>query len=101
VKISNSIRYAGHHGAISITAQTKGSHVLITISDSGPGIPEEALDRIFTPFFRLEASRDRRSGGTGLGLAIVQGCIEACRGSVVCRNRKPFGFEVTITLQAA
>ena len=99
--VRNAVRYAGQHGVISLRAQCKGSNVFITVSDSGPGIPEEALDRIFTPFFRMDASRDRKSGGTGLGLAIVQGCIEACKGSVVCRNRKPSGLEVIITLQAA
>lgn len=99
--VRNAVRYAGQHGVISLRVQSKGAHVFITVSDSGPGIPEEALDRIFTPFFRMDESRDRKSGGTGLGLAIVQSCIEACRGSVICRNRKPSGLEVIITLQAA
>jgi two-component system sensor histidine kinase CpxA len=74
---------------------------MTTVADLGPGIPDEALDKIFTPFYRLEESRDRGSGGMGLGLAIVQACVQACHGSVTCRNRKPRGLEVTITLQAA
>jgi two-component system sensor histidine kinase CpxA len=99
--IRNAVRYAGHDGEILIAAQMKGEYVLLSVSDSGPGIPEEALDRIFTPFYRLDASRDRRSGGTGLGLAIVRECVEACGGSVACCNRKPSGLEVTITLRTA
>jgi two-component system sensor histidine kinase CpxA len=99
--LRNSSRYAGEKSAITISAETAGQFVVITVADSGPGIPEEALDKVFTPFYRLEESRDRSRGGTGLGLAIVRACVEACQGSVTCRNRKPKGLEVTITLQAA
>ncbi len=73
----------------------------ISVADCGSGVPEEALEKIFTPFYRIDESRDRRSGGTGLGLAIVRSCVEACRGSVACRNRKPSGLEVSIRLRAA
>jgi signal transduction histidine kinase len=99
--LRNAIRYAGNRGAITVSAVPSGGNVIITIADCGPGIPEDALERVFTPFFRLEAARDRHTGGNGLGFAIVQGCIEACHGSVVCRNRKPSGLEVVITLHAA
>lgn len=99
--LRNAVRYAGKSGEIVVTAETCGRHVAISVIDSGPGVPEEALQKIFTPFYRLEESRDRRSGGTGLGLAIVRSCVEACQGSVECHNRTPAGFQVTITLQAA
>jgi two-component system sensor histidine kinase CpxA len=99
--VRNAVRYAGDQGAITISAEADGEYVMTTVADLGPGIPDEALDKIFTPFYRLEESRDRGSGGTGLGLAIVQACVQACHGSVTCRNRKPRGLEVTITLQAA
>jgi len=71
------------------------------VSDSGPGLAEEDLDRIFTPFYRPEASRNRESGGTGLGLAIVRSCVESCQGTVQCRNRKPRGLELEIRLKSA
>ncbi len=99
--LRNAVRYAGDQGAVVVRAETDGEISIITVADSGPGIPEEALDKIFTPFFRLEEARDRKSGGTGLGLAIVKACVEACQGSVICRNRKPHGLEVVITLQTA
>ena len=99
--IRNAIRYAGRDGEIRVTAEVKGEYVVLSICDSGPGIPEDALERIFTPFYRPDISRDRRSGGTGLGLSIVRGCIEACQGSVACRNRTPTGLEVAITLYSA
>jgi len=60
----------------------------------------QSLDEVFAPFYRPEAARSRDSGGAGLGLAIVKSCVEACGGTVVCRNRKPSGLEVTISLPA-
>ena len=75
--------------------------VLIRVSDSGPGLPEVELERIFTPFYRPEKSRTRESGGAGLGLAIVKSSVEACHGSVSCRNRSPSGLIVEIELRAA
>ena len=75
--------------------------MVIAVTDCGPGLPPEELDRIFTPFYRLEASRNRDHGGVGLGLAIVKSCVEGCRGQVRCRNRQPSGLEVEIRLAAA
>jgi signal transduction histidine kinase len=99
--IRNALRYAGEAGPIRISGRRHGHEVVLSVADSGPGVPEEALEKIFTPFYRLEASRDRKSGGTGLGLAIVGSCAEICGGSVVARNLKPSGLEVTLRLPAA
>jgi two-component system sensor histidine kinase CpxA len=63
-------------------------------------VPEEALPRIFDPFYRVDVSRARETGGTGLGLAIVKTCVESCGGRVNCRNREPRGLSVEITLAA-
>ena len=99
--VRNAIRYAGGQGPITISAQRQGDRIAVTVTDCGPGVPEEALERIFTPFFRLEAARDRKTGGTGLGLAITRSCVEACEGAVTCSNRQPHGLSVTLTLKAA
>jgi len=96
--LRNAVRYAGDKGPIRISAQEENHGVKISVVDSGPGVPEDVLDKIFIPFYRLEDSRDRRTGGTGLGLAIVRSCIEACGGTVECRNRVPSGLEVIISL---
>ena len=96
--LRNALRYAGKDGPILVTARQEGSQVLLTVSDCGPGLPERSLEEVFAPFYRPEAARSRDTGGTGLGLAIVKSCIEACRGTVACRNRKPSGLEVTISL---
>jgi two-component system sensor histidine kinase CpxA len=99
--VRNAIRYAGGQGPITISAQRQADHVVVTVADCGPGVPESALEKIFTPFFRLESARDRKTGGTGLGLAIARSCVEACEGLVTCSNRQPHGLNVTVTLRAA
>jgi two-component system sensor histidine kinase CpxA len=98
--VRNSLRYAGSEGPIEISARGEDGNVLISVADSGPGVPEDALEKIFQPFFRLDSSRQRKTGGSGLGLAIVRSCIEACHGSVECQNRKPSGLVVTLRLAA-
>ncbi len=97
--VRNSLRYAGAHGPITISAKVEGEHVLLSVADQGPGLPEEALDRVFTPFYRLDDSRSRESGGVGLGLAMVKSLVESSGGSVSCRNLSPSGLEVTMRLR--
>jgi two-component system, OmpR family, sensor histidine kinase CpxA len=97
--LRNAVRYAGEAGPITVSAQREQNEVKITVADKGPGVPASDLPRIFDPFYRADASRDRETGGVGLGLAIVKTCIEACGGAVACRNLEPAGFEVTIRLQ--
>ena len=99
--LRNAVRYAGAAGPITISAEQHDGQVALTVSDCGSGIPEAELQRVFDPFYRLDASRDRQTGGVGLGLAIVKTCVEACQGSVVAENRLPTGLKVTITLRAA
>jgi len=99
--IRNAIRYAGHAGQISITGTAYGDKVFVTVADQGPGVPPDAVEEIFTPFYRLDPSRNEETGGVGLGLAIVKSCVESCRGTVKCRNRKPHGLEVEIELEKA
>ncbi len=99
--VRNGVRYAASAGPIEITAARSDSGVVVRVADSGPGIPEQDLHRIFDPFYRPEFARDRNTGGVGLGLAIVKSCVEACQGTVTCRNRAGNGFEVELRLRAA
>jgi two-component system sensor histidine kinase CpxA len=98
--LRNAIRYAGDSGPIAIFAERDGAQVAIVVTDSGPGLPDAELEEVFAPFYRPEAARTRETGGAGLGLAIVRTCVEACGGTVSCRNRKPTGLEVAIRLEA-
>ena len=105
--VRNAVRYAGDAGPITIAATPEGGPeggvetVALTVADHGAGVPPEALDRLFDPFFRPETARTRETGGVGLGLAIVKSCVEACGGRVAVRNRVPLGLELTFTLQRA
>jgi two-component system sensor histidine kinase CpxA len=96
--LRNAVRYAGEAGPITVSAQREQDQVKITVADCGPGVPANDLPRLFDPFYRADASRDRATGGVGLGLAIVKTCIETCGGAVACRNLEPAGLEVTIRL---
>jgi two-component system sensor histidine kinase CpxA len=98
--LRNAVRYAGDAGPIEITGRRESGQVVISIADSGPGLPESELDEVFAPFYRPEASRTRETGGAGLGLAIVKTCVEACRGTVTAQNRSTGGLDVTIRLAA-
>jgi two-component system, OmpR family, sensor histidine kinase CpxA len=97
--VRNAIRYAGHAGPIRIAARAEDGAVLVTVSDSGPGVSEESLEQIFAPFYRVDAARSQDTGGLGLGLAVVRNCVENCGGAVRCRNLKPSGLEVEIRLK--
>lgn len=99
--VRNAVRYAGAAGPIRIGAEAEAGQVRLTVADSGPGVPEAELERVFDPFYRLDSSRDRATGGVGLGLAIVKTCVEACGGTVACRNLSPHGLAVVIRLPVA
>lgn len=99
--VRNAVRYAAAAGPVELAAARVEHKVSIRISDRGPGVPPDLLQRVFDPFFRAEPSRSRETGGAGLGLAIVKTCVEACRGSVSARNREPSGFEVEMILEPA
>jgi two-component system sensor histidine kinase CpxA len=98
--LRNAIRYAGNAGPITISAAREGEKVMVTIEDCGAGIPEDALEQVFDPFYRVDSSRTRETGGVGLGLSIVKTCVESCGGTVSCENRQPTGLRVLIKLQA-
>ena len=100
--VANAIAYAPEHtrdphrrGA----ASTGG--VSLSVSDQGPGIPDEDLGRVFERFYRVDKSRARDPGGTGLGLAIVKHLVELHGGQVRAENRPDGGARFTITLPAA
>jgi two-component system, OmpR family, sensor histidine kinase CpxA len=96
--LRNAHQHAGEAGTVEIAAHQDTGGVHVFVRDQGPGIPEGELRQVFAPFYRVEYARSRHTGGTGLGLAIVQSSIEACGGTVSCRNRRPTGLEVEMIL---
>jgi two-component system sensor histidine kinase CpxA len=99
--VRNAVRYASHAGAILISARECSGAVLISVADSGPGVPADALEKIFEPFYRPEVARKRSTGGAGLGLAIVRRCVEACGGAVSAELCVPQGLRVNLRVPAA
>jgi two-component system sensor histidine kinase CpxA len=99
--LRNAQRHAPQAGPIELGARRGNGEVAIHIADSGPGVAEDELPKIFDAFYRVDSSRDRQTGGAGLGLTIVRTCIESCGGTVTARNRKPHGLEVSIQLPVA
>jgi two-component system sensor histidine kinase CpxA len=99
--LRNAHQHAGDFGTVEIAAHQDNDGVHVFVRDQGPGIPEGELRQVFAPFYRVEYARSRHTGGTGLGLAIVQSSIEACGGTVSCRNRRPTGLEVEMIFPAS
>ena len=92
--IDNGLKF-GEDVEVAIDAQPSNG-ITITVSDRGPGIPDEHLKSVFLPFYRVEASRNRETGGTGLGLAIAQQLARALRGKLTLANRDGGGLEARL-----
>ena len=80
--LDNAIRYSPSGGKIVISTALEGAYVVISVSDTGIGIPKADQDRIFERFYRTDPARSRESGGTGLGLSIAKHLIEAHKGRI-------------------
>lgn len=93
--VDNAIKYGGN---ARVAASGNEETLVITVSDTGPGIPEQKLETVFEPFYRLESSRSRETGGTGLGLSIARNIALSHGGDLQLCNISPAGLEATLTL---
>ena len=96
--LDNAVKYTPAGGEVLITATRTEQTIAISISDSGPGIPPAAQERIFERFYRVDAGRSREEGGTGLGLAIVKHLVGQHGGTIHVANRPGGGSIFTVTL---
>ncbi|MCA1926382.1 MAG: HAMP domain-containing protein [Thiobacillus sp.] len=95
--IQNAQRYGG--GTLELALECAPRLARIVVRDSGPGIPEDQLEKVFRPFYRLEASRALSTGGTGLGLAIVRQLAETNGWKVTLANRPQGGLEALLEIR--
>lgn len=98
--IDNAIAYSPEHTRVVVSTRPAGESVEISISDQGIGIPEEAQERIFERFFRVDTARSRATGGTGLGLAIVKHVAASHAGEVSVWSKEGSGSTFTLRLPA-
>jgi two-component system, OmpR family, phosphate regulon sensor histidine kinase PhoR len=96
--IDNAIKFNREKGSIRIYNQDSGGKVKITVEDSGIGIPEKDISRIFERFYRVDKAHSRELGGTGLGLSIVKHIIELHNGSVGVESAEGLGSRFWFTL---
>jgi len=95
--IRNAIRYSPPASNVEVRLERNNGHAAVEVRDYGPGVPEEALPRLFDAFYRVDSARDRASGGIGLGLSIARRAIELHKGHIRAKNAKP-GLEVEMEL---
>ena len=97
--VRNAVRYTPEGTAVEVALSRANGNAVISVRDRGRGVPEEALEKIFRPFYRTEDARDRQSGGgTGLGLAITERAVRMHGGSVQAVNAAGGGLSVEMIL---
>lgn len=102
--VRNAIRYTREGTSVQVRLEEASGPVpqaMVRVLDSGPGVPNEALDKLFQPFYRIDDARGRLTGGVGLGLAITQRAVSLHGGTVQAANRPEGGLMVEIRLPLA
>jgi len=96
--VSNAIKYTPEHGCVHVECMARLTEAIVTVTDTGIGIPEADLPRIFERFYRVDKARSRKMGGTGLGLAIAREIVEAHGGRITIKSGKGRGTTVRVLL---
>jgi two-component system sensor histidine kinase CpxA len=96
--VRNAVRYTAESTSVQLSLVCNGKVATLSVRDFGPGVPEDTLENLFRPFYRVADARDRQSGGTGLGLAITQRAIKVHGGRVEAHNAEGGGLLVQLHL---
>ena len=99
--VDNAVRFTPEGGAVRIEAERHDGSVEVSVADTGVGIPEAALPRLFERFYRVDSSRARGDGGTGIGLAIARSVVEAHGGTIRAESEPGHGSTFTFDLPLA
>jgi two-component system sensor histidine kinase SenX3 len=96
--VDNAVKYTPPGGRVEVTGGFEGSKIVIQVSDTGIGIPQASLPRIFERFYRVDKARSKETGGTGLGLSIVRHIAENHGGRVTVESALGEGSTFTVYL---
>jgi two-component system phosphate regulon sensor histidine kinase PhoR len=96
--VDNAVKYTPEGGEITVAWQADNGQVVLEVADTGIGIPQQDLQRIFERFYRVDKARSREMGGTGLGLSIVKHLAQAMRGNVTASSELGKGTTFTVRL---
>ena len=99
--VDNALRYTGRGGHVDVRLRQTEAEVVLTVADTGVGIPSRDLGRVFERFYRVDRARSRETGGTGLGLSIVKHVVENHGGTVTVRSELGVGSTFEVRLPAA
>ena len=99
--IDNALQYTPAGGRIDVSAYSNGHEVIFTVADTGIGIPEADLERIFERFYRVDAARSREAGGTGLGLSIARHIVDAHGGRIWVESAVGQGSRFRFSIDAS
>lgn len=99
--MDNAIRYNKENGTVTVQTYADGNDAIVSVSDTGIGIPEDAINRIFERFYRVDKSHSRSTGGTGLGLSIVKHAVSLCKGQITVKSRPNEGSTFTVRFPIA
>ncbi|SNB44872.1 two-component system histidine kinase PnpS [Geobacter sp. DSM 9736] len=97
--LDNAVKYTPEEGSITVTADTADGMVKVSVRDTGPGIPDKDLPRLFERFYRVDEARSRAEGGTGLGLSIVKHIVQLHGGEISVTSRPGAGTTFSFTLR--
>ena len=96
--VDNAIKYTPEGGTVKVTLDADHQNVFITVADTGIGIPEQEVNRIFERFYRVDKTRDRETGGTGLGLSITHATIMMHKGSIKVNSKEEEGTTILVRI---
>ncbi len=98
--LRNAVRYSPPGEPVDVSLRLVNTEAEVIVRDHGPGVPAEALEKIFVPFYRVETAREREAGGTGLGLSLAQRAVLLHQGTIRAENTSP-GLRVVMRLHTS